>query len=201
MTKEQLEKYDFILLVDKSGSMAEKDMSGGKTRWVAAEEATVAIARKCEEYDKDGITVIPFSESFKEYNNVKGGGEVVANIFKENEPSGGTETAKVLGHVFDKYFANPAKPIIVLVVTDGRPNDEQAVADVIIKATKKMDKDEQIGVSFLQIGQDKRASEYLKTLDDGLQAKGAKFDIVDTKTFEEMGNMTITEVLIAALTD
>lgn len=201
MTKEQLEKYDFILCVDKSTSMGTRDMSGGRTRWQAAQEATLGIARKCEEYDKDGITVIPFNNGFKEYPNVKGGEAVVENIFKENEPNGSTDTAKVLGHVFDKYFTNPTKPIIVLVVTDGIPDDQQALSDVIIKATKRMDKDEQIGVSFLQIGQDQRASEYLKALDDGLQAKGAKFDIVDTKTFEEMGNMPITDVLIAALTD
>lgn len=201
MTNEQLSAYDFILLLDKSASMGTKDMPGGKSRWVAAQEATLGLARKCAEFDKDGITVIPFAGGHKEYKNITAGEDKVLQIFKENEPNGSTDTAKVLKFVFDEYFKNPAKPIIVLCVTDGAPNDQQAVADVIIDATKKMDKDEQIGVTFLQIGNDPDAATFLKWLDDGLVAKGAKFDIVDTKTTDEMENMTITEVLIAALSD
>lgn len=122
-------------------------------------------------------------------------------IFKENEPNGGTNTAGVLKQVFDDYFASKKKPIIVLIVTDGVPNDENELMNVIVAATKKMDKDEEIGVSFIQIGKDTAASTYLKKLDDGLVALGAKFDIVDTKTADEMENMLIQDVIVAALTD
>lgn len=64
-----------------------------------------------------------------------------------------------------------------------------------------MERDEEIGVQFLQIGGDPGATAFLKDLDDGLVAKGAKFDIVDTKTADEMENMTITDVLLSALSD
>lgn len=200
MTNEELKKYDFVLLLDKSGSMGTKDMPGGKSRWDAAKEATLALARKCAEFDTDGITVVPFAGSFKEYDGVTDESKV-AQIFKENEPNGSTDTAKVLKNTFDKYFASKAKPIIVLVVTDGEPNDANAVKSVIIEATKKMERDEEIGVQFIQIGADPGATTFLKDLDDGLVAKGAKFDIVDTKTTEEMENLTITDVLLAALAD
>ncbi len=201
MTNEELKKYDFVLLLDKSGSMGTKDMPGGKSRWDAAKEATLALARKCAEFDADGITVVPFAGGFKEYENVTGGEDKVNQIFKENEPNGSTDTAKVLEATFNKYFASKAKPIIVICVTDGEPNDANAVKNVIIAATKKMDRDEEIGVQFIQIGSDPGATAFLKDLDDGLVAKGAKFDIVDTKTTDEMENLTIVDVLLSALSD
>jgi len=197
---DQLKNYDIILVLDKSGSMGTKDMPGGKSRWDAAQELTLALTRKALEFDQDGITVIPFAGSFKRYDNVNSE-EVVAKIFKENEPNMSTDTAKVMKAVFDEYFAKKAKPIIALVVTDGVPDSEPALESVIIEATKKMEKDEEIGVSFIQIGTDAGATAFLKRLDDGLVAKGAKFDIVDTKTTEEMGEMTITDVILSALND
>jgi Mg-chelatase subunit ChlD len=201
MTKEELAKYDYILVLDKSGSMGERDMPGNKSRWEAAQEATLALARKCAEFDADGITIVPFAGSFKSYPNVVGSDVQLKQIFTENEPNGGTDLTKVLTHVFDTYFANPAKPIIVLVVTDGEPTDPSSVAKLIVNTTKKMNTDDQIGVQFIQIGSDAGATRFLKSLDDDLVSQGAKFDIVDTKTTDEMENMTISEVLMAALED
>lgn len=204
MDSKKLSEYDFEIGIDKSSSMGEKD-GGATTRWARAEEVTTGYARHCEKYDSDGITVSVFSGKHKTYENVKGGGDVVANIFAENEPNGSTNTAGYLQARLDDYFHRKAKgiakPLIISIITDGIPDDQAALEQVIIDATKKMDKDEELGITFLQIGSDPKASAFLKTLDDGLQAKGAKFDIVDTKTFEEIGNMSLNEVLIAALED
>lgn len=200
----QLASRDYILLLDKSMSMNEKD-GGSTTRWSRAKELTVGFAQKCMEFDSDGITVIPFAGKHTVYNNVDGGDEVIKKIFEENEPGGSTDTAGVLKYVLDDYFARNskggAKPITILCVTDGEPTDPIAVEKVIIDATKKMTADEQIGISFIQIGNDQRATAYLKNLDDGLQAKGAKWDIVDTKTSAEIENMKLVDVLIQAITD
>lgn len=51
-----IENRDYTLIVDKSGSMSTADQPGGKTRWSAAQESTLALARKCEQFDPDGIT-------------------------------------------------------------------------------------------------------------------------------------------------
>jgi Mg-chelatase subunit ChlD len=200
MTNEQLKNYDIVLLLDKSGSMSTNDMPGGRSRWDAAKELTIAVANKCVQFDQDGITVIPFAGSFKRYDNVTGT-DVVEKIFNEQEPQGSTDTAKVVKSVLDGYFADRKKPVIVLCVTDGTPDDQKALSSVIIEATKKMEKDEEIGISFFQIGSDPAATKFLKSLDDDLTSQGAKFDIVDTKTTEELENMTITEAVLAALND
>lgn len=203
MTEEQLKGYDIILMLDKSGSMEEK-LSNGKTRWEQAQESTIAWARQAEKYDSNGITVIPFAGTWKEYQDVTGGGDKVKQIFKENSPAGSTNTHLALEYVLNKYLTNAktAKPILILCVTDGAPTDEVATAKVIAAATHRMERDEQIGIQFLQIGNDPGATKFLKMLDDDLVSKyGAKFDIVDTNTFEEAEVMSFGELLIKTLED
>ncbi|MBU6346798.1 MAG: hypothetical protein KGR70_16320, partial [Cyanobacteria bacterium REEB494] len=83
-----LNDRDYTLIIDKSGSMSTRDQRGGKTRWEIAQESTIALARKCEEFDPDGITVYVFSGRFKRYENVTAA--KVAQIFQENDPVGAT---------------------------------------------------------------------------------------------------------------
>lgn len=200
MTNEELAKRDYVMLIDRSGSMGTKH-KGGRTRFQYAQEQTEALARKCAEFDADGIDVILFNNSVKVYTGVTP--EKVTQVFKESEPSGGTATDAALKHVFDEYFkkktAGTAKPVTVLCITDGEPNDPKAVAKVIVEASKKIDADEELAVTFIQVGDDEGARKFLQSLDDDLEAQGAKFDIVDTKNEEEMDNMSLTEILIEAV--
>jgi len=200
-----LANRDYTLIIDKSGSMATRDQKGGRSRWVAAEESTLALASKCEQYDPDGITVYVFSGKFRRYENVTS--RKVTQIFQENDPSGTTDLASVLKHATDSYFqrktVNQTKPNgeTILVVTDGEPDDRKAVMKVIIEASRRLDKDEELGISFIQVGTDSQATRFLKVLDDELQSAGAKFDICDTVTMEEMEEMSLSEVLLNAIND
>lgn len=202
----QLANYNMVLCIDRSGSMGTKDMPGGISRWKAAREATGAFARKATEFDADGIDVIVFGGStIKEYNNVTGTDELLNKIFTENEPASTTPTAEALQRALDKYFnektagKNP-KPILIGVITDGEPNDRVAVKNLIVSSTKLMEKDEEVAISFLQVGDDPAATSFLQELDDELVGKlGAKFDIVDTKKLNAVEN--ITECMLAALND
>jgi uncharacterized protein with von Willebrand factor type A (vWA) domain len=187
---------NYTLIIDKSGSMATRDQANGKSRWQAVQESTLALAAKCEELDPDGITVYTFSNRFKRYDNVTA--SKVSQIFQENEPMGGTNLAAVLQDAINHHLQS-GKPETILVVTDGEPDDRKAVFQVIIQATKKLKSDEELGISFIQIGNDPQATEFLKALDDQLQGAGAQFDIVDTVTFEDMADMTLQEVLMSAI--
>lgn len=200
-----LQNRDYTLILDKSGSMSTPDQRGGRTRWLEAQESTLALARKCEEFDPDGITVYVFSGRFKRYDNVTSA--KVEQIFQENEPAGRTDLAGVLNDALNDYFkrkaAGQTKPSgeTILAITDGEPDDRKAVMKVIIEASRRIDKDEELAISFIQIGSDRTATQFLKALDDDLQSAGAKFDIVDTLTIDQMEDMTLTEVLINAITD
>lgn len=165
----------------------------------------MALTKKCEQFDPDGITVYVFAGRFKRYENVTS--SLVAQIFEENEPSGSTNLAAVLEDATNNYFkrkaAGQTKPNgeTILVITDGEPDDRRAVMRVIIEASRKMDRDEELAISLIQVGNDQTATRFLKVLDDELQTAGAKFDIVDTVTIEDMEDMTLTEALMRAIAD
>jgi uncharacterized protein with von Willebrand factor type A (vWA) domain len=206
MVLQEIVKYrDYTVIIDGSGSMSTRDQRGGRSRWVEAQESTEALARKCEELDPDGITVYVFGSLFKRFDNVTSG--KVTQIFQEKDPSGGTNLAGVLQDAISNYFqrkaAHHTKPNgeTILVVTDGEPDDPEAVKKVIIDASCRIDRDEELAISFIQVGTDPSATKFLKQLDDELQRIGAKFDICDTITMHEMENMTLFDVLLKAITD
>ncbi|MDV3002150.1 MAG: hypothetical protein N5P05_003756 [Chroococcopsis gigantea SAG 12.99] len=200
-----MQNRDYTLIIDKSGSMSTGDQPNGKTRWAIAQESTLALARKCEEFDPDGITVYLFSGRFRRYDNVTS--DKVTKIYQENEPMGRTDLAAVLQDAFDNYFQRKAagktkeNGETILVITDGEPDDRKAVMRSIIEASRKLDRDEELALSLIQVGHDSGATAFLKALDDQLESAGAKFDIVDTITIDDMEDLTLAEVLLNAIND
>lgn len=205
IVQNHVQNRDYTLIIDKSGSMSIPDQRGGRTRWQEAQESTMAVARKCEQFDPDGITVYLFSGRFKRYDNVTA--DKVAQIFLENDPMGRTDLAGVLEDALNNYFQRKAsgqtKPEgeTILVVTDGEPDDRKAVMKAIVEASRKMDRDEELAISLIQVGNDAQATRFLKALDDDMQGVGAKFDIVDTVTLDRMEELTLAEVLLNAIED
>lgn len=97
-----------------------------------------------------------------------------------------------------EYEANNAiKPIDVIVMTDGVPTDD--VETPIIYAAERLDlldaPSSQVGVQFVQVGQDKEAREALKRLDDGLRTigkNGRLRDIVDTVMYRDADGRSLS---------
>lgn len=199
-----LDQRDYTLIIDKSGSMSTVDAKSPKSRWELVQESTLALARKCDQLDPDGITVYTFSSKFKRYDQVNA--SKVEQIFQENEPVGGTNLTAVLQDAINQFFQRKQTHQgkggeTILIITDGEPNERRSVFEVIIEASQRLDADEELALSFIQIGDDPGATKFLKTLDEQLVGVGAKFDIVDTVTFEEMEDLTLTEVLLNAIQD
>ena len=200
-----MKNRDYTLVLDKSGSMSVTDPDQSHNRWEMAEESTLALARKCEKFDSDGITVYTFSSRFKRYDDVTS--SKVEQLFLENDPVGSTNLSAVLADALDNYFVRKAagqtkaNGETILVVTDGEPNDRRAVMEVIIDATRKMERDEELALSFIQVGNDTRAKSFLAALDDQLREVGARFDICDTVTMDDMADMSLVEVLMGAIDD
>ena len=199
-----LDKRVYTLIIDKSGSMSTTDSGTNKSRWETIKESTLALARKCDQIDPDGITVYLFSGKFKRYDHVSAA--KVEQIFQENEPMGGTNLTAVLQDALNNFFQRKKAGEVktgetILIITDGEPDDRRSVFEVIIEATKRMTTDEELALSFIQVGRDRNATDFLKALDDKLQSIGAAFDIVDTVTVSDMEDMTISEVLLSAISD
>ncbi len=200
-----MKNRDYTLIIDKSGSMSTPDQKGGRSRWEEAKESTIALARKCEQFDPDGITVYLFSSRFRRYDNVTT--SKVEQIFQENDPAGSTNLTMVLTDATNNYFQRKKSGQIqtegetILVITDGEPDDRRSVIDTIIETTRRLERDEELAISFIQVGSDSGATKFLKALDDQLQEVGAKFDICDTITMDDMSEMSLSEVLVNAIAD
>ena len=196
---------DYTLLIDKSQSMSTQDQPNGKSRWEVAKESTYALAKECETYDPDGMTVYLFSSRFKRYYNVTS--DQVNEIYAENDPMGKTDLLSVLDDAVENYFQRKAvgqtkaNGETFLIITDGEPEDRKGVMRLIIETSRRVDRDHELGISLIQVGDDQKVTEYLKALDDQLLEAGAQFDIVDTITMAEMGNSSLSDVLLKALTD
>ena len=69
----------------------------------------------------------------------------------------------------------PPKKLNIIVITDGQADDKQEVEDLIVDTAQELDKlrapAAQIGIQFVQIGEDESARRYLKRLDDDLKQR------------------------------
>ena len=194
----KLSEYDFVVVVDKSGSMGEPDMPGNKSRWAYMQETAVAFARDIAAIDSDGIGLVLFSgASIISQDGV--GVDKVKELFAANRPSGSTPLAEALEAAL-KLAGKSDKKDFVVVFTDGVPDDKDAAAKVIINQANSQETDDSCTILFVQVGRDAGAAAYLKSLDDDL--KGAKFDIVDAKTLDEAEQFASTaELILAAIND
>ncbi|MBD2385041.1 vWA domain-containing protein [Cylindrospermum sp. FACHB-282] len=200
-----MDNRDYTLIIDKSCSMATSDKKGGQSRWLEAQEFTYALARKCEELDSDGLTVYLFSKEFQRFDYVTSA--KVSQIFVENIPEDTTNLGSVLQDAINNYFTRKAagktKPNgeLILIITDGVPYDRQGVFEVIINATQRIENEQELRIYIIQVGSDSQATKFFKALDNQLQSVGAKFDICDTITLNDLEDMSLADVLMKAITD
>ena len=202
---------EYTIIVDKSGSMdwpSRGDLGqrllgffgARSSRWDEARKALSHIAPNVTASDPDGVTVYFFSNNFTMADNVRTT-EDVTRLFRKETPCGGTDLTKVLRAAFKRHINQGGKEETMLVITDGRPNDQATVKSAIIEMANKIQRDEELSITFIQVGDDKGATAFLDELDDGLEGSGAKFDIVDTVTTAEMRGMTFSSFIQKSIMD
>jgi uncharacterized protein with von Willebrand factor type A (vWA) domain len=195
-----LANLDVIVLVDQSGSMETPDTLNKKSRWDFSKEAAQGIVGALAKHDDDGIDLIFFNRSQTVYEKVKDASFM--ETWNKQRPGGGTDLVAPLQKAFalaEKRWGE--KNQFIIVFTDGAPDDQGTVAQTIIDFTKKMERDEQVAILFARVGQDTGAKAFLEMLDDGLQAKGAKFDIVDCDEIDTIAGKDLQLVVDKAFND
>ena len=191
----KLSEYDFVVLVDKSGSMAEPVKAGAsRTRWEAVQESALQFARDVGQFDSDGIDVVVFGGSTVD-SHTGVTADKVKEVFGKYSPRGGTPLAEALAAGLQLAGTSDKKDFVV-VFTDGVPDDREAAAKLIIEAANRQESDDALTILFVQVGDDASATAFLQRLDDNLT--GAKFDIVDAKTVAEVDAFSSTTDLILA---
>lgn len=196
LNKVTASEFDFMFLLDASGSMGNKSTRyPGKTRWQELQETCIGLASEIGKWDADGLDVVVFGGNVETYNNVTA--EKIVSVFENRDPRGGTPLTAAL-EVVVKRQKSTGKKTVALIFTDGEPENQETAARVIIDAAKQVTTDDQLTFLFIQIGNDPAATRYLRLLDDGL---GTKFDIVDTVTNEEAEKMNAIDLINKAIND
>ena len=195
----KLSEFDYVVVIDKSGSMAEPVKPGdSRSRYEAVQESALGFARDVGKLDSDGIDVVMFSGSgIVSHTGVTA--DTVKDVFAQYQPRGGTPLAEALTEAL-KLAGKSDKKDFIVVFTDGEPDDKAAAAKVIIDAANRQETDDALTILFVQVGDDAGATKYLRSLDDDLT--GAKFDIVDAKTVAEADAFpTTAHLILAAIED
>ncbi|MDJ0554154.1 MAG: hypothetical protein QNJ68_06890 [Microcoleaceae cyanobacterium MO_207.B10] len=178
--------------------------------WRAAQIQIIDLAKHCQSLDNDGITVYFASNPFLKHTNT----EVIklAQLFQLKEAPEKMDLIASLQDAIDDYFhRRDAKQTkngdIILILLDKISDEQETLINMLIQATEKLDmvpgtdNSYELGISFLQIGDDPATKEYLTFLDDHLIEAGAKCDIVDAKFSYEIKHNSLKDILIHALLD
>lgn len=195
-----LSNLDVTVLVDMSGSMETTDTLNKKSRWEYSKETAQGIVSQLSKFDDDGIDIIFFNRSMTVYEKVKDSSFL--ETWNKQRPGGGTDLVAPLQKALalsEKRFGE--KNQLIIVITDGAPDDKDSVAQAIIAFTKKMERDEQCAILFARVGQDPSAKDFLTKLDDGLEALGAKFDIVDCDEIDTIAGKDLQALVDKAFND
>ena len=168
----RLKKYDTLFLVDDSDSMAGR-------RWQTTAKVLGNIASIAVKYDEDGVDIRFFNSLVEEAERTHlTSSEAVMKLFNNIEPEGPTLTADILDGELNEYMYEydknrKIKGLNLIVLTDGEPEDDQKVEDVIVKYANQLREARApsflVGIQFVQIGSDEKATKFLEHLDDELK--------------------------------
>ena len=176
-----ISNFDFIVLIDFSGSMASTDTGKVGPRIQRVKESLTGLVSELAAVDEDGIDVITFGGELIQHTAGVKDASVVETVFSSRRVAGGTPTAEALTKAIE-LAGKSDKPDFLVVFTDGEPNNREAVKTVIRNQANKQANDADLTILFIQVGDDASAGDFLKDLDDNLNAK---LDIVDVKTQAE----------------
>jgi hypothetical protein len=202
--EKKLVPYEIELIIDISGSMHDEDGTNGMSKFEWCHNQVRDLSRRLAPYNKL-ITITTFNrtyETFQDCDPAK-----VEQIYGTVEPKGGTDLVDPLmsrlDHALIKY-SDLKKRVLIAVITDGMPNiprDPTVVNRAIVDYTHRLVDPNEVKLTFLQIGDTFEGKDFCLQLDDGLVGEGAKYDIVDTETFDELKKVGIVNALIDAILD
>jgi len=214
-----LKSFDCVFIVDDSGSMHLADGDVGPSRWEEARDALAGVVELARHYDDDGVDIY-FLNSEERLQGTRDP-DAVRRLFDSINPDGPTPTGERLEMLLLEYWdtldaytdrkkrgaltpgEKAPKKLNIVVITDGCPSDEPA--DVIVSCARRLDEGRyplaQIGIQFLQVGNDSAATSALIALDDELNKVHKVRDMVDTTTYAgmQLSTSAITKALLGGI--
>lgn len=195
----------FGFVIDRSGTMSDP-YDGKLNRLEATREYIKGIARGVKHMlpPGEGFAACYFGKKVSEVK-VDISEDRIDDFFKEFWAVGGTNTHEALQKMADKLFSIRAAkgdkiPMCIFLFTDGKPDDEEKTAQVIVSVSKKLESRKEFGIQIIQVGNDKEASDYLGVLNDKLEGV-AKHDIVAVTNLTEIEDISPPELVLSTFTE
>lgn len=205
MSEALLRNRDYTVILARNACRNAPALPGIEKQWIAAQDSILTLAKKCEKFDSDGLSIYIASTPIQKYEHKTH--KALVELFQGEYSSQTINLADALKVALDNYFSRKASGQtqengeIIIVLLDKEPKERMAVVKLLVEATQKMDNGEELGIMFAQVGDDLITRGFLAALDDDLSAAGAKFDIADTKVLKEMEESAISEFLLNAIND
>lgn len=181
---------ELVILLDRSLSMADDHAGcpGDITKWMWSKEQIDNVFLATDRVLEEGFNLGLFNDRFQMRSGVTL--YDLRQVFDNIRPAGaGKDISGALQTTMNDYFYHrkPAsKPLMIAVITDGLQNTGAPLQDVLIEASKRMNRPGEVVITFLQVGESIRAEELFDDLDRHLLAKGAKYHMVHFKPFSEL---------------
>jgi len=190
--------FKLVVVIDDSDSMEGR-------LWLEARDALAGVAEFCRQRGGEGLDIYCLNNP--RYRLDMRNELDVREFFDSISPQGQTPLGAKLRQILDNYVpriedpSSDHKPINILVITDGVPTDDPR--QVIVDYARYLDRRNvalrQLGIQFVQIGDDPDATEALKELDDNLGPMHGVRDMVDTVTFSSDQPHLRTDILVKVL--
>lgn len=192
------------MLIDQSGSMAERDPKlANERRWIALRELIKGhIFRILEQEGMDQekicdeITVAFFSPNFARVVTQIQDDSQVAGLFKENQPDGNTFIVPTLRIIIDDWFLtrDPDQGGFIIIYTDGELNDKNDFEKLVHETCKRLNSQDELKMIIIGYGSDiiDRPTFY-ENLDENARSNqdrnGEPCDIIVFEKFDTMPNI------------
>lgn len=173
-----------------SSSKTDKLSGTPATRWEKSVVALDSIVSQVVKVDPDGVDIVCFggedeAQWYRNVTNTKGLEEMVNDKRPRGRCYMGQAMEECIKDAFDKDITK--RPVAILVLTAGKPDDAEGLDATLMGAVTRIADDCStcpLSVTFVQIGNDPDATDYLSHLDNHIQADcaetGETFDLVDT---------------------
>jgi hypothetical protein len=199
---DKLLAYNIEFIIDISRSMSKEDGTNGLSKFEWCRNQVTALADRLAPYARD-VTITVFNERYQTAESCNR--DAVLAIYSRVQPDGSTDLVDPLmarcRHALENYRPG-SRPTLIAVITDGlpnRPRDPFAVNKALIEFTKQLSSPKQILITVLQVGATFDGADFCLDLDQNLVKEGAKYDIVDTRTFSELQTEGLTQCLIRSI--
>lgn len=167
------------------------------SRWGWCRSQITDFSRYCGDRLRGGITLIPFNDSFEVHEHASE--KDLEDVFSTIVPSGETDICTPLAEAISSHLDDPDhenKPVLIVVLTDGLPNQGGSLSKLISQATSALRNHKEMTITFLTIGQAPEGDELIEHLDNDLTNRGAKADIVSSMRFADLLQIGLKNALL-----